>query len=90
MQNGTQGEVELQTAGPVRVSVPRDRNASVNVSIAYRGPVHAPIRQGAEIADLQIEVGGMPTARIPLVAAHTVEEATTLGRIGNAFRALLR
>ena len=90
VQDGTQGEVELQTAGPVRVSVPRDRNAAVNVSIAYRGPVHAPIRQGAEIADLQIEVGGMPTARIPLVAAHTVEEATTLGRIGNAFRALLR
>jgi len=79
------GDVEVQGGGATSVAVvaPRDLNATVPAGtspamqgkIVYQGPVKAPIRAGAHIADLVVETPGMPTQTLPLVAQSDVGEA---------------
>jgi D-alanyl-D-alanine carboxypeptidase (penicillin-binding protein 5/6) len=67
----------------VGVVAPRDLNATVPAGtspamqgkIVYLGPVKAPIKAGAHIADLVVETPGMPTQTLPLVAEKDVGEA---------------
>lgn len=79
------GDVEVQGGGDTSVGViaPRDLNATVPAGtspamqgkIVYQGPVKAPIKAGAHIADLVVETPGMATQTLPLVAEKDVGEA---------------
>ena len=79
------GDVEVQGGSDTTVGViaPRDLNATVPAGtspqmqgkIVYQGPVKAPIKAGAHIADLVVETPGMPTQTLPLVAEQEVGEA---------------
>jgi D-alanyl-D-alanine carboxypeptidase (penicillin-binding protein 5/6) len=85
------GEVEVQGggAGSVGVVAPRDLNATVPAGtspqmtgkLVYLGPVKAPIKAGAHIADLIVETPGMPTQTLPLVAEADVGEAGFFRRV---------
>ncbi|HVJ03581.1 MAG TPA: D-alanyl-D-alanine carboxypeptidase family protein [Sphingomonas sp.] len=92
------GEVEVQGggSGTVGVVAPRDLNATVPAGtspqmqgkIVYQGPVKAPIKAGAHIADLVVETPGMPTQTLPLVAETDVGEAGFFRRIWLGFWSL--
>ncbi|MCD2324854.1 D-alanyl-D-alanine carboxypeptidase [Sphingomonas sp. IC-56] len=79
------GDVEVQGGSDTTVGVvaPRDLNATVPAGtspqmqgkIVYQGPVKAPIKAGAHIADLVVETPGMPTQTLPLVAETEIGEA---------------
>jgi D-alanyl-D-alanine carboxypeptidase (penicillin-binding protein 5/6) len=85
------GEVEVQGggAGSVGVVAPRALNATVPAGtspkmtgkLVYLGPVKAPIKAGAHIADLVVETPGMPTQTLPLVAEADVGEAGFFRRV---------
>lgn len=85
------GEVEVQGggSGSVGVVAPRDLNATVPAGttpkmtgkLVYLGPVKAPIKAGAHIADLVVETPGMPTQTLPLVAEADVGEAGFFRRV---------
>jgi D-alanyl-D-alanine carboxypeptidase (penicillin-binding protein 5/6) len=85
------GDVEVQGggAGSVGVVAPRDLNATVPAGtspqmtgkLVYLGPVKAPIKAGAHIADLIVETPGMPTQTLPLVAEADVGEAGFFRRV---------
>ena len=77
--------------GPIdlKVTVPRGFGGQRVVKVVYDGPIKAPIKRGAPIATLVVSVPGMPSTRIPLVAAENVDEAGFFGRIGSAFRTLI-
>lgn len=90
VQDGMLDEVGIAAAGPVRIAVPKNQNANVKISVTYRGPVHAPIAEGEEIAKLRIDVDGLPPTQVPLVATQSVQQANFFTRIGNAFGALLK
>ena len=49
--------------------------------LVYTGPVKAPIKAGAHIADLIVESQGMPTQTLPLMAEADVAEAGFFRRI---------
>ncbi|AQR73045.1 D-alanyl-D-alanine carboxypeptidase family protein [Sphingomonas sp. LM7] len=85
------GDVEVQGGGSSSVGViaPRDLNATVPAGttpkmtgkLVYLGPVKAPIKAGAHIADLVVETPGMPTQTLPLVAQADVGEAGFFRRV---------
>jgi D-alanyl-D-alanine carboxypeptidase (penicillin-binding protein 5/6) len=55
----------------------------MRVSVAYDGPLRAPIKAGAQVATLLVEFPGGEPARIPLLAETSVEEAGFFRRIWN-------
>ncbi|UYY59023.1 D-alanyl-D-alanine carboxypeptidase family protein [Sphingomonas sp. S2-65] len=92
------GDVEVQGGSDMQVGViaPRDLNATVPAGtspqmqgkIVYQGPVKAPIKAGAHIADLVVETPGMPTQTLPLVAEKEVTEAGFFRRAWNGLWSL--
>lgn len=88
VQNGAAGAVALQTARPVFASVPQARAAGVKLSIRYRGPIDAPIREGQQVAFLRVAVPGQQPHDVPLVAAEPVARANVLERLRNGFTGL--
>lgn len=85
VQNGDARTVALQAARPVFVNLPVGSQSELEVAITYDGPLHAPIKAGAQVATLMVQVPGAEPARIPLVAEQSVGEAGVLMRIWNGF-----
>lgn len=83
VQNGIASSVNLQTERPVFVNVPSKSARDMRVSVAYDGPLRAPIEAGARVATLLVEFPGSEPARIPLLAETSVEKAGFLTRIWN-------
>ena len=83
VQGGSLRSIALKTDRTVFVNVPKGRASEMRLSIIYDGPVRAPFAEGQQIATLVIEVPDMEPARVPLVAAGTVEEAGFFARIIN-------
>src|SRR3546814_17824085 len=76
VQLGDKREVALIAPRDLAVTLPRaSRNSEIKVSVAYNGPIKAPIARGKHIADLVIRTPDMPPQRLPLVAAEAVDEA---------------
>jgi D-alanyl-D-alanine carboxypeptidase (penicillin-binding protein 5/6) len=83
VQNGGQSEVALAAPAAIKATFPAGRTSSVKLTIHYEGPLQAPVRQGERIAQLEIEVDGLPPSRVPLVTAAAVEEAGVWRRLVN-------
>jgi serine-type D-Ala-D-Ala carboxypeptidase (penicillin-binding protein 5/6) len=80
VQLGSSAEVGLVTPRAVGVSFPTGTNEKLAVSFAYDGPVKAPIKKGQHIADLIVNIKGMPPQITPLVAENDVPLAGFFGR----------
>lgn len=82
---GREDTVPLVSADNIVVTVPRQGVADIKVSVAYDGPVPAPISKGAVIGDLNVAAPGIAPISYPLVAGADVPE---LGFFGRAFAAV--
>ena len=60
----------------------------VDAQIVYEGPVHAPVAEGDQIAELVVRVDGLPDRRVPLYAAADVPVGGLLVRVSAASRIL--
>ncbi|AWW74779.1 D-alanyl-D-alanine carboxypeptidase [Erythrobacter sp. KY5] len=83
VQGGSSRTVALMTERNVFVNVPSGRLSDVSLRIEYDGPLRAPFTSGDRVATLAIEVPGMEPARLPLLAAESVETAGFFTRIYN-------
>ena len=83
VQRGSRRNVALITDRTVFVNVPKGRAGELKATVEYDGPIRAPIKNGDKIATLVIDVPGMEPARVPLLAAETVDEAGFLARVYN-------
>src|SRR3546814_17797660 len=89
VQLGDKCEVSLVAPRDLAVTLPRAaRNSEIKLSVAYKGPIKAPIAKGQHIADLVVRTPDMPPQRLPLVAGEAVQEAGIFDRIGAGFRSL--
>ncbi|MBB3346217.1 MULTISPECIES: D-alanyl-D-alanine carboxypeptidase family protein [unclassified Sphingomonas] len=88
VQLGNSSEVELVAPKALAVTVPSGTRPQLSGKIVYDGPVKAPIKQGAHIADLVVSAPGLPEQRMPLVAARDVGEAGFFGRAMAGLRGL--
>jgi D-alanyl-D-alanine carboxypeptidase (penicillin-binding protein 5/6) len=86
---GSEETVGLAAPRDYALSVPRAGGPEMRVKVVYDGPIKAPIAKGAKIAELHVARAGMPTTRLPLVAAEAVGEAGLFGRLATNFRTLV-
>ncbi|MFA6220298.1 MAG: D-alanyl-D-alanine carboxypeptidase family protein [Erythrobacter sp.] len=86
VQDGASATVELKGRGPIRIAVPHGRKPKIAITVRYEGPLRAPIRAGEEVAELVVEIEGMPQAHLPLVAGAAVGEANAFQRLLNGVR----
>jgi D-alanyl-D-alanine carboxypeptidase (penicillin-binding protein 5/6) len=88
--------VQLGNARSVAVAAPRDlavtmpagMASTVKVSIAYDGPLKAPIKAGDHVADLVVRTPDGPPQIMPLVAATDVGGAGFFDRVMGGLRRL--
>jgi D-alanyl-D-alanine carboxypeptidase (penicillin-binding protein 5/6) len=69
---GEKGRVALKAEGAVNLLVPRGSSERLAARIVYRGPLQAPVAEGAEVGRLLVTRGEVKTLDIPLYAAETV------------------
>lgn len=87
VQGGGVPAIGLVASGPVMVALSKGtQRRDIALSIRYEGPLQAPIAKGEEVAELIVEIDGMPDHRVPLLAKEDVLEATYVQRVFNAFR----
>ncbi|MCV0383417.1 MAG: D-alanyl-D-alanine carboxypeptidase [Erythrobacter sp.] len=83
VQDGAVRQVGLVPKAPVRVALPQNSKAKIDLAIRYNGPLKAPVAEGAEVAQLVVSLDGRPINTVPLVAENPVLEATVLQRVFN-------
>ncbi|WBH16585.1 D-alanyl-D-alanine carboxypeptidase family protein [Sphingomonas radiodurans] len=84
----TEADVQLGDAATVGLVAPRDLKVALpsgavpamSAKVVYQGPLKAPIKAGAHVADLVVTSPGLPTQTMPLVAEADVGEAGFFGR----------
>lgn len=81
---GASGSVRVKTARKIRLPLLRGTTEGTALRLAYRGPVPAPVREGQEIARLEVLVDGRLIQSAPLVAAQSVGEGGVLARARDA------
>lgn len=81
---GQQRRVGLVPASDAALLLPAPAPDSLSGEIVYTGPLQAPIAQGQQIAELIINVPGLPDARIPLVAEAEVPRGGFFTRVRTA------
>lgn len=89
VQLGSDDRVGLVAPRSVAVTYPSGLGQNIRARIVYQGPVKAPIQQGQHIADLHVQIEGMPAQVTPLHAEKAVGEAGLFGRIWAGLRSLL-
>lgn len=87
---GDEETVGLAAPRDIAVTLPVSASRDLKVTVAYTGPIRAPIAKGQKIADLRITGPGIQApVVVPLVAATEVEAAGPFGRLSAGVRRLL-
>lgn len=81
-------QVQLGSSSTVALVAPRDLKAALpsgavpvlSAKVVYQGPIKAPIKAGAHVANLVVTSPGLPQQTLPLVAEKDVDEAGFFGR----------
>lgn len=73
---GEKPRVGLRAKSEISLLIPRGSGERVSARIVYRGPLAAPVREGAEIGRLLVTRGDVKTLEIPLFAAESVQPGT--------------
>ena len=84
---GEKSKVEAVLDQDIALNIPRSIALSnVKVSVKYKGPLYAPIKKGAKIATLTIEVKGYKNFEYSLFAKESVDKVGTLRKINQVLR----
>ncbi|MFP4386906.1 MAG: D-alanyl-D-alanine carboxypeptidase family protein [Alphaproteobacteria bacterium] len=72
---GQEGAVDLVAQKPVKYVVKKAKARDVKVDILYKEPLKAPLKKGQDVGRITVHVPGTEKIEIPLVTAHSVQEA---------------
>jgi serine-type D-Ala-D-Ala carboxypeptidase (penicillin-binding protein 5/6) len=78
---GAAPQVPLTVAKNLVLTLPRNARQDMKVTVAYDGPIPAPIKTGETLGKLVISVPRMPPIETPLVAAADVGHMGPLARV---------
>ncbi len=76
--------VPVATKTDVRLPLLRGTNDGMTLRLSYRGPVPAPVTEGAELARVEVLVDGRVIQTVPLVAAKSVAQGGIFARARDA------
>jgi D-alanyl-D-alanine carboxypeptidase (penicillin-binding protein 5/6) len=68
---------------------PNERPGQVSARLRYSGPIQAPVRKGAQVAELVVSTPGQLPHALPLYAARGVGPAGPLARVRNGLLGLV-
>ena len=88
VQLGNARQVALVAPRDLAVTLPAGLGADIKVSVAYDGPIKAPFKAGAHVADLIVRTPDGPPQVMPLVAAGDVGAAGLFDHIANGLHRL--
>ncbi|WP_085809659.1 D-alanyl-D-alanine carboxypeptidase family protein [Sphingomonas sp. TZW2008] len=80
VQLGGASSVGLVAPRDLKVALPSGAVPAMSAKVVYQGPIKAPIKAGAHVADLVVTSPGLPEQTLPLVAEADVAEAGFFGR----------
>jgi D-alanyl-D-alanine carboxypeptidase (penicillin-binding protein 5/6) len=78
---GTQATVPMTVKTPLALTLQVDSRAGMKVSVAYDGPIKAPIAAGQKIGTLKVTAPDFPDLTVPLYAANDVPRTGLFGRM---------
>ena len=87
---GTEGEVGLVVAEPLRLLVPALSQEGVEADVRFDAPLVAPLTAGQEVGELEIRVPELGPVRVPLLVEQDVPEGGFMTRIQAAADVLTR
>jgi len=88
VQLGAAGKVGLVAPRDLAVTLPAGLGSDMKVSVAFDGPLKAPIKAGDHVADLIVRTPDGPPQVMPLAAATDVAKAGFFAHVKNGFRHL--
>ncbi len=78
---GTEASVPMTVKAPLALTLQVDSRAGMKVTVAYDGPVKAPIAAGQKIGTLKVTAPDFPGLAVPLYATHDVPRTGIFGRM---------
>jgi D-alanyl-D-alanine carboxypeptidase (penicillin-binding protein 5/6) len=90
VQNGSATSVPVLTETDVFANLPSGEGRKARLTLRYRGPIPAPIRQGDEVATLRIAIAGEQPHDVRLVAGESVAKANAWQRLRNGLEGFFR
>ena len=88
VQQGASRTVPLVAPRAYYLTLRAGEPARYKLAVRYRGPLPAPVRAGAEVAELLVVGPGGETQRLPLLAGREVAAAGFLARLRNGLLGL--
>lgn len=86
---GQETTVPLVIKNDLVVMLSRKGRRGMKVKVRYRGPLSAPLNEGAAVAELVVEAPGAAPMSLPLVAGAEVKRLGLIGRLGAALTYIL-
>lgn len=86
---GKEKTIPLVIDQDMKVTLFRKARRDLKVTVAYNGPIAAPIAKGAPVARLVISAPGFKTTEVPLLAGEEVERLGLFGRLNGALRQVM-
>lgn len=85
---GATPDISMVASKDVYVVMPKARRNEIKLTASYVAPIMAPVKKGAEIGTLKIEVPDQQTVTIPLLAGVDLERKGMFGRALDRFHYL--
>lgn len=85
---GAQKTVGLVPAEDIRLLIPALAQDGLQAEVVYKGPLAAPVAKGTQVAELVIDVPGLPERRVPLLTEADVAQGGFLARMTAAAQKL--
>ncbi len=86
---GKKARVPLIIKNDLVLVLPRKSRREMKVTVRYKGPIAAPVKKGAEVAELVVSVPRSEPRVFPLVAGEDSQRLGLIGRLGAAVQYIL-
>ena len=86
---GNAPSVPLIVEKGVVLTMPRKSRRDLKVTVAYDGPIPAPIVTGNRVGTVTIEAPELDTIKLPVVAGASVQQLGVMGRFSEALKYIL-
>lgn len=86
---GEAQSVPLVIEKDLTLTIARKSRRGMKVKVAFENPVPAPVKQGARLATLKVQIPDQPLMELPLIAGRDVNRMSTFSRLGAALQFIL-
>lgn len=86
---GDEKKVDLVVGESVIKTIPKNKVLETKLVAVYDKPVKAPVKKGEQLGVVRVEIPGMQTTEVPLLASADIKKLGFFGKIGENLKYLL-